>query len=571
MKNLIPVLLVLFIPATLFSQSFDEALGHFRAERYTEAATLFSQLEDERSSLFAGKSYLSLFEYTLANSYLYRAYQTADDSRIREEAAYSLGQSHFHLKNFDKSLEYLHQLIESDNRTGLRNDARRLYFQILDYLSRSQRFDTLFRLQNPSVRYDLTLRSRSFLDSDSFQLLVDELIKMTSDEREKMRLKNELSRSQSSRSVISSFPIAPIGTVYHVGVILPEFDENDPEFSISRNLYFGMLLAAEDLNSRNIDQKVKLSFRNSAENTDTTARAFIDLVAAHKADAIIGPLFSEPASRLASLSEEFQIPMIAPLANSDQLNRDYNYTFQINPTFEMHGRAMARFAVQELRLDTLAIITEKDSPSRLAALGFRHEAEKLGAHISYYIDEDFASTGYDLTDVMEVFTTDQTLTDSLRIVSSKAVYAPFTGQASTTLMNLMLNDLEARGNNPVILGGADWESAELTPFQERYFQIYYTSTGVPTAYRPSEEFFIEDYRSRFGLEPDYFSRIGYDTATYLFNSLERAGNPVYLTRALRTGSIYHGFGTSIHFNEGRINQRLHIHPLSESAKNRLNR
>jgi hypothetical protein len=36
----------------------------------------------------------------------------------------------------------------------------------------------------------------------------------------------------------------------------------------------------------------------------------------------------------------------------------------------MHGKQMARYAVQELGLDTLAVITERDALGRSSALSF---------------------------------------------------------------------------------------------------------------------------------------------------------------------------------------------------------
>jgi hypothetical protein len=44
-----------------------------------------------------------------------------------------------------------------------------------------------------------------------------------------------------------------------------------PDFLIPRNLYYGIMLAAEEFNNRNADRKVRLIFKNSAENPDTTA------------------------------------------------------------------------------------------------------------------------------------------------------------------------------------------------------------------------------------------------------------------------------------------------------------
>ncbi len=569
MRSITFVLFILLLPAANnYAQSFNDGLDLYNNNQFEEAAELFELLGDQRSQLFAGKSYLALSLYPLANQSLNKALDGNNES-IRQEAIYSLALSHFEMKNFDRSLTLLYELMQSRNQSGLRSDARRFYSQILDYLSAAQRFEMLHKIDSPEIRFDLVTRSRPYLDSDTFQVLANELLKVTDDPEMIRRIESELRIITGARRVSTIYPNAPIGTVYNIGVILPEFDEDDPDFTIPRNLYFGILLAADDFNNRNIDQKVKLHFRNSAEDPDTTARAFTELVWVSYVDAVVGPLFSEPATRMARLSEDYRIPMLAPLANSDQLNRDYNYTFQLNPTFESHGKNMARFAVQELRLDTLAIITEPESQGRVSALAFRHEAERLGAHISYYIEEDFSISGYDFTDVTQVFTPNEALIDSLKLTRSQAIYAPFTGQASTTMMNLMLNALESMRSDLVILGTEEWEFAELTTFQQRFFEIYYSQPFDLTRDNSALPFFEDEYITKFGIDPDRFSRLGYDTATYLFQSLERAGNPVYLERALRTAPVYNGLSVRVNFDGQRVNQNLFIRPLSDRARARL--
>ena len=569
MKTLKLLFLLPLFAVSVTAQTFDHGVELYNSEQYVEAAELFSELNDDRSMLFAGKSYLAISELTLASRYLYTALESRTES-IHHEALYSLALTHFELKNYAQSLEYLHRLIESQNRSGLRNDARRFYNQILDFVSVNQRFQLLHLLSTPSIRFDLVTRSKSYLDHSEIQLMVEELLKLTPDASERERIQQHFATESELQRFIQSYPTAPIGTVYNVGVILPEFDENDPDFTIPRNLYFGMVLAANDFNSRNIDQKVRLFFRNSYEDPDSTAKAFTDLVWKHKIDAVIGPLFSEPAIRMAHLAEEFEIPMLAPLANSDNLNKDFKYTYQLNPTFAVHGKKMAQFAVQDLGLNSIAIITEPLSLGRSSALAFRHEAERLGATITYYIEEDFASTGYDFTEVVQVFNPDEMLIDSLNYHRSDAIYAPFTGQASSTMMNLMMNGLEGMRSDVIILGSEEWEFAELTSFQNRFFEIYYTqSFGEPL--NPSAiNFFQEDYEASYGSLPDRFSHLGYDAASYLFQSLERAGNPVYLERALRTAPEHRGLSLNIHFDGHRINQNIFVRPLSEKAKNRIN-
>tara|TARA_R100001143_G_scaffold63603_2_gene73705 strand:+ start:42343 stop:44058 length:1716 start_codon:yes stop_codon:yes gene_type:complete len=569
MKTIKLLFLLSLFASSVTAQSFNQGLELYNSDQYAEAAELFSELNDDRSMLFAGKSYLAISELTLASRYLYEALESNTES-IHLEALYSLALTHFELKNYAQSLEYLHQLMESQDRSGLRNDARRFYNQILDFVSVNQRFQLLHQLKTPSIRFDLVTRSKAYLDHNDIQLMVAELLKLTPDASERERIQQHFSSESELQRVIQSYPSAPIGTVYNVGVILPEFDESDPDFTIPRNLYFGMVLAANDFNSRNIDQKVRLIFRNSYEEPDSTAKAFTDMVWKHKIDAVIGPLFSEPAIRMAQLAEEFEIPMLAPLANSDSLNRNFIYTYQLNPTFAVHGKKMARFAVEDLQLNSFAIITEPMSLGRASALAFRHEAERLGANISYYIEEDFASTGYDLTEVMQVFTPNEELRDSLNYYPTDAIYAPFTGQASSTMMNLMLNGLEGMRSDVTILGSEEWEFAQLTSFQNRFFEIYYTQSFGEPLDQSAVNFFQDDYETRYGSEPDRFSHLGYDAATYLFQSLERAGNPVYLEKALRSSPEHRGLSLNINFDGHRINQHLFIRPLSDNAKAKIN-
>jgi len=568
MKFILLFLSLFFLLVSTHSgQSFDEAMDLYNNEQYAEAAELFSGLSDEQSFLFAGKSYLALSEFSLALPFLQSAAQSTQET-LRHEAEYSLALTHFGLKNYDKSLQYLYNIAQNSRGT-LRADGRNFYGQILDFLTAKQRFDLLYRIESQAIRYDLVNRSRSFLDPAVYRHMVSELVKMTANPSEKSRIERELLTSVTLQPVRFRYPSAPPGTVYNIGVILPTFDEDDPDFTISRNLYFGMLLAADDFNSRNTEKKVNLIFRNSAEHPDTTAAVFKELVFSKGVSAVVGPLFSEPAIRLAELAEEYRIPMLAPLANADDLNRGYNYTFQLNPTLETHGRQMARFAVQQLRLNRIAIFLEQGMAGRVSAMAFQREAERLGANITYFIEDNFAPIGYDLSEYTQLFTRDAALIDSLNITPSQAIYAPFSGQASQTMMNLLLNDLEAMGSNLVIMGTEEWQHFTLTEYQQNFFEVYYSQSFSDIADRSAQNFFRQDYETRFGRMPDRFSKIGFDTGNYLFRNFEIAGNPEYLSRAMRTDTQYNGLIVRIRFDGERMNQYLNINGLSNRAKERL--
>ena len=528
----------------------------YQNEKYDSAAVIFSQLEEDRALLFAGKSHFASGNYPQAIHFLNIVKDTTAVA-IQHEAWFTLALTQFKIKNYDVSLELLHRLLNSNNRTGLRVESQRLYGQILRFLSSNERFTVYSRLNNQSIKNDLLDISKNRMPQEEYRVLVKQHTSTLTDSLE-IASYNESLDDISSVPFTFRYPNAPDGMIYNIGVLLPTFDEDETEFTVSRNLYFGLLLAAENFNSRNPDMKVFLNYKNSLSDSVNIEEAFTDLKWTHHADALVGPLFSEAAEEAASLAEVFMIPMLTPLANSDSINLDYNYTFQLNPTFEVHGRNLARYAVNELNLDTLAIITETNALGTSSALGFRYEAEKLGAHIAYYFEEDFASTGYDLRPITEVFTPDSVLIDSLGYTPVQGIHAPFTGQAAPTLINLLLTDLEAMGTDVTLLGSAEWSSANLTDSQLETFEIYFTEPfgAEPDSIELSQ--FIEDFELRFGIEPNQFARIGYDAGNYLLNALQEAGNPEYLSQVIRRLPKFSGLEFQIEFNSKRINQHVNI-------------
>lgn len=566
--SFLSVLFLLLSVISVQAQSFNDGLDFYENGEYKQAAEVFELFNDERSFLFAGKSYFALGEYLTANAYFKKVFESTDRN-IRQEAKYTMALSHFGMKNFTKTLDTLYELMVTESRTGVHVDANRFYRQVLGYLTPAQRFQVLKHTEHQAVAVSLVENVKNRIDGNIYQIMVNEVLKSEPDSLQKQILREKLDTQSNLQGLRNQYPNPPSGIVYNIGVVLPVFEEQATEFIIPRNLYFGITLAAEEFNSRHSNKKVRLHFKTSGQDADTTATNFTELVWANHIDAVIGPLFSDPAKRLAELSEEYSIPMLAPLANADDINLDYNYTFQLNPTFEVHGRQMARHAVQNLGLDTLAVITQKDALGTASALGFRHEAERLGAHISYYIEEDFAATGFDLSEYTKVFTTDNEVIEEENYMPSKAIYAPFTGQAANTLIRLLMTDLEAMNNRMVVLGSEEWETANLTGWVDRNVDVYHSKAFGAAADSATVSYIEQDFETRFGFKADKFSKIGFDAGTYLFQSLDTAGNPRYLKEVLMQSPTYEGLALRVAFNNYRVNQHIYIHPLSESAKRKV--
>jgi ABC-type branched-subunit amino acid transport system substrate-binding protein len=81
--------------------------------------------------------------------------------------------------------------------------------------------------------------------------------------------------------------------------------------------------------------------------------------------------------------------------------------------------------------------------------------------------------------------------------------------------------------------------------------------------RPDVKQFTEEFKKRFDTEPNRFAMIGYDTATFVLNTLARIGNPDLLKNALKEQPLYEGLIGNIFFNGTHINQEVKIFNSNE--------
>lgn len=564
------ILLFFSAPTTSYGQDFEQALGFYESERFQEAANIFQQLDIPEATLFAGKCYYSLGQYLRAKSVFDRIPEDAPE-KIYLEARYTSALSYFHLKQFGAALNILHEISGIRPRTPLVNDAIQFYNDILDYLTVPQRRDAFQVAGYRQVKHDLIQSAFGKVDYQTAKILLfeyEQTASMQNDSSSYRELRQMISDSlKYGYQIAFGNPLdAPGGVIYNIGAALPKFDNSAPEFSVSKGLYFGYILAAEEFNERNTNKKAFIRFQNTGADIDSAGYAITDLAWNYNVDVVLGPLFSEPALKMAKLAEQYQIPLLAPLANSDNLNIDNPYVFQANPTFSSHGRKVAEFAVKNLKMDTLAVLAERNSLGAASAYAFRQEAEKLGAHVAHFFVEDLAAQGYEITDYAKFFTTDSMLVDSMATYHYlDAVYAPFTGQVAPTLIELLLVDLEAMNSKLTVLGSSEWGVTEIPEERLKDRVIYFSESYYINSKSPRVEQFKEDFSSRFGTEASRYAMIGYDSADFLLRTLEKVKNPALLKEAFKNQPLCEGLISNIRFGGSHVNQEVKIFKISDQG------
>ncbi len=560
---------LLWLPNIAHGQSMNEGINYYQQGDYEQALKIFNNIDSPQGRLFSGKSYYSLGKYLTAKTYLNQVDREAEDE-IYLEAVYTTALVDFQLGLYGDALNRLYDLKNHSIKTKLVTEGRQLYNEILGFLTLNQRKNAFQQAKSPEIKYDLIKAAIGSVPLEDARILYSQLVQSKIDTaNQAMRELSETladSVSYATERRYGNQVSAPKGIIYDLGAALPSHSDSGSEFEVARGLHFGYVLAAEEFNQQHTDKKAFIRHQNTAANMDSAGQAMTNLAWNYHADAILGPLFSEPARKMAELAEQYQIPLIAPLANSDTLNSDNPYVYQANPTFTSHGRKMAEYAVQSLQMDTLAVLTEKNSLGEASAFAFRDRAEKLGAKVAYFFVDDLKSKGYDLTEYTKFFTTDSSKIDSLgNYHYLDGIYAPFTGQAASTLAELLLVDMQAKGSNIPVLGSQKWGNFDIPEIQLKNQPIYFSESYYINQKSERVEQFRKMFNQRFDAEPNRFAMIGYDVASYVLTTLDRVENPAYLKDALKQQPLYKGIIGNINFRGSHINQEVKIFEMSENG------
>lgn len=572
MKKLFPFLLLfLFLSPTIGAQSLDLAKQLYQNGDFERAARIFEQIESPEGRLFAGKSHFALGNFIKAKYYLLQAASESTNEQLQLEASFTKALNDFQLKDYTSSLEGFHTIMGRDGSSVFISRSKMYYDQILQYLSLSQVLEVFKHTSADQIRFDLLtssigkfdyLKARTILEKYKSSVVDADTERLTSIEQ---ALTDSIAYGQQMN--LSKYQPAPLGMAYNIGVALPEFDIDSEQYEISQHLYFGIQLAVEEFNSENNSKKIFLRYANTNSEVASPEVTLNNLVWQQDVDAIIGPLFSETAKAFTDLSQEYEVPIITPLANSDGLGDDNDYMFQFNPTFRVRGTQMARFAVNELKLDTLAVLAEKGSLGEAAAYGFRNEAEELGAVIKYFFLEDLESNGYSILEYTRYFSQSDTLQPAAGL---KGIYAPFTGAVAPSLISALLTDLEATQSNYVILGSEEWMNTDLESHRLPETSIYYTKSFEVDTASVATDSFVTNFQLRFQVKPNRFAYIGYDVAKLLLTVIEEVENPDYIKEGLRKMNNYRGLNSTVRFEGRNVNQNIKIKSILQENQDLLN-
>lgn len=357
---------------------------------------------------------------------------------------------------------------------------------------------------------------------------------------------------RNAQAHLENAPTAP--EIFTLGIVLP-MGPSDEVFS--QALFNGVRLAVDAHNEARPDQPIRMVFRASGADVGNAVASLVEA----GADVIIGPLYSDEAGRAAAAAERAGVVMIAPLATDHQVSEGRRFVFQTNPTFDVRGRAMAQYALEQghRRVGTVAV---SGSYAETMANSFAAEIRNQNGDVGFAEVLPTADAWFQLGERVG--------NDRMRSVG--AVYLPVSGATSDDQALGALRSLqtmfEGSSSPPMILGNAEWLTLDGTSSGTLAGRLGVVISSDIFPDERSEAYlnFVSRYRQLAGVRPDRLAFIGYDASNLLIAAMQ-SGLP--LQHALWEADPYEGVAHRIHFDHSQINQSLFFLRFGENGVTRI--
>ena len=195
--------------------------------------------------------------------------------------------------------------------------------------------------------------------------------------------------------VIYSLPVFSQGTV-KIGVALPMFtdSEDNSKKVLGNEILDGIKFALTEY-SKNASTKVTLEVMDTRRDPLTANEVIKGFGEDESIIGVIGPVFSSELLEAANNGPYFKMPIVSPTATGDELAENYNYVFQLNPSYEVRGKLMADYLIKKNGMKNFAIISEETYGDNFRK-HFENEVKTMGGKV--LIAQTYAKDPQNITD-----------------------------------------------------------------------------------------------------------------------------------------------------------------------------
>lgn len=275
----------------------------------------------------------------------------------------------------------------------------------------------------------------------------------------------------------------------------------------------GADLFVEEINADGgIDgKKVVIKYEDDEADPTKAISAYDKLVNQEEVSMILGPVTSGAANAVAPKATADGIPLVTPTGTEGNITKNGGeYVFRTCFIDSFQGQALAKYAAEDMKAKTIAILYNVGSDySKGIAETIKADFEAAGGKVVDFSsyndgDKDFSAQ---LTKIKGTNPDVIALPDYYNVVS------------------LIADQARKNGIKAPFIGGDGWDSPELMnlggdALEGSVFVNHYSPLDTDEAVQS----FVNNYKEKYGAEPDAFAALAYSTLQLYKAAIEKAGS-----------------------------------------------
>ena len=260
------------------------------------------------------------------------------------------------------------------------------------------------------------------------------------------------------------------------------------------------------------DKKIplKLYVEDNEDKAESAAAAAQKLISQNNVLAIIGPNASGNAIPAARICEDNGVIMISPWSTNPKTTEGKKFIFRACFIDDFQGQVMAKFARQDLKATTAAVLYDV--------------ASEYNKGIAEFFKQFFEADGGRVVAFASYTTGDKDFSSQLTTIKAASPQVLFLPNYYNEVP-LQVKQARNQGLTCAIIGSDSWGSQELLTLggkdlEGAFFSTHYAQ-DIAT---PKAQKFISEFEAKYGKKPDDVAALTYDAGMLLCNAVSQAGS-----------------------------------------------
>ncbi len=332
-------------------------------------------------------------------------------------------------------------------------------------------------------------------------------------------------------AALAASPLLAQGKTFTVGVPLPLTGAEAKFGEMEKQAYD---MAVEEINAKGGVKGVKLALdiQDSGGKPETATAIVEKFIGTNKYPIVVGEYSSQCSYAVAGVAEKYKVPYLVVTGAADKITQEgWKYVYRLNPPASLYNMGVFGFFEKVAKPRSIAILYENTDFGNSTSKAMKDYCDAHGVNV--VLSEGYQAGGVDFKPILQ----------KVKSLRPDIVYmVSYLMDASLLMRQSKELDLNAQA---FIGGGAGHTLPEFLQNAADASELCMSATlWTPQAKYPGAKEFFDNFRKKFGKEPDYHGVEAYAAAYVLADVLKRAKSttPEDLRAALAATDTTTAFG-----------------------------